>query len=233
MHIEYYSTVVNGFPCILVYRGNEPSHLLLLFNISCSTTEELVNSSELRIYKESISPETLDEMSTELCNLNDGVTIIALADLGQDDTMQVVGRVALTREELLIDKWIVFYHFTSTYIDWVNYNNSDGMAVELALKGACDGIAVTELGFIMDPDREPLLVAFLELSNPDIDMKLYEEMMESSGKIERSKRQSPNNSNGACKKYPYMVCSMYMLHYALCLMSVVYCPNQCHDNNIQ
>lgn len=184
--------------------------------------DEIVHSSELRIYKEGISPETLDQLSTELCNLNNGVTVILLADLGQDNTMQVVGRVALTREELLIDKWIVFYQFTSTYKDWVQYSSNRGRAahVQLALKGACAGVSVTELGLMIDPTREPLLVAFLESSNPEIERRLYQQMIESNGEVERFKRQS-SNTIGVCQKYSHTVCSMYTLHYALSLIMPV------------
>lgn len=192
-----------------VPKSNGPQYQEVTFNISCTRPNVTVYSSEIRFYKSKINSETINTLSSGLCQLNNGVVLLLLADLQGNGRDQVIEKVNLSRKRLMSDEWIVFRNFKSVYTQWkANHGNMENRVVKLVLQGGCASIHPSSIGLNITVSdnkemKDPLMVVFVDTSpNSEAEQKMLQHIVQTVGtlSIEHKKRQIENtivaNSNG-------------------------------------
>ena len=186
-----------AYVLIAVPTTNNNEYLLVSFNLSRANSNDRLHSSELRVYKDSVSQATLDSLTSPLCDLNDEVdfALFASAD-GTDTNMSFMKTVTLTHQDLLESKWIRFSNISDLCARWMETTgvNLENMTIKLEFLGGCAGINPLQLGFLTQINEEPMLLAFLETINKTQTYYLRQAL--SKRDIERrdiEKRQSPED----------------------------------------
>lgn len=159
-------------------------------------------SSELRFYKEAINIKTLEALSSDICPLSDkGVVLSLLVDLNGQD--HIVESITLSTDDLLTNKWSVFYNFKSLLSEWIQtHSHTNNKTFKLVLQGGCAGIHPENIGFRFKED--PLLVVFLKKQDSYVDDPVIQKMATKMAEAAASERETRNkrqiNDNNEDKK---------------------------------
>lgn len=167
-----------------------PQYQKVTFNISCVKPYEDIQSSELRFYKEGVDSKTLDLLSSNICQLNEGIMVSLLAaELISDGQDHVIQSVVLSRETLMKDEWIVFHNFKSLFVEWIQEattNHLQNRTFKLVLQGGCAGLHPEEIGFRFK--EQPLLVLFLKNQDTTVDRQVIEHIAKMTSEVRRRRQ---------------------------------------------
>ena len=168
---------------------------------------EIPHSAEVRIFKEALSEEEINNLESRGCDLTE-IQVELYEKISLTGRMSLQQVTSLRREQLTANTWVVFANVTRAYLRWIaasRANAANLVSLRLVLGGSCADIHPSQLGFTLKLGKEPLILSF---------SKTIEGVFQVPGAFPpqptlptRSRRQTTNTtySQHSCRLYPLYV----------------------------